>query len=204
MLFVIVAYALYVRSSFMHNIPSILTNGFLFFLLEINATGEPWTLSNTSNTSKVDDRADIIYQKDASFSAVLDTRRNVEDNAIATVAVEAVHFITTTATSSSSSNFENKTFSQSASAKWSPSVESFRANDSSCAKSCGAGSCIIEVADSDDDDIDADSNQRCQCILGKTGPNCQTGKLCLYLNREKLVVLFPHFVVPHIASYTRT
>ncbi|XP_065220791.1 pikachurin-like [Planococcus citri] len=171
------------------------TNGYSCLL--INGTSEP-IIKN--NISEVDDRADIIYQKDTSFSAVLDTRKEaapVDSNAIE----DAVHFITSTASTSSisiSSPSAAAATSTTNSSVISTITESSTANTSNtstfarsssnqnlvrnsdsttCLKNCGAGTCIVQVSDADtDSDADADdeSNQRCQCVLGKSGPNCQT------------------------------
>lgn len=101
------------------------------------------------NVSKFDNKADIIYQKDASFSAVLDTRPDTETKNLVTT-------------------------DRNPSANLSSDGDTSRSNYSSCVKSCGgSGVCILEASDSDDQ---VDSNQRCQCVLGKTGSHCQAGK----------------------------
>lgn len=118
--------------------------------------------SNVKTLSKVDDRADIIYQKDTSFSAVLDTRRDINDNQ-----TETVRFLLTT----SKLNYEQKTAPQNESLKL--STEDFHLNEPLCARSCGTGICVLEASESEEI---ADTSQRCQCVLGKTGVNCQAGK----------------------------
>lgn len=146
----------------------------------INNTADEPVSPSAKSLSKVDDRADIIYQKDASFSAVLDTRK-VSFAANDSNDSEAVSFVTSS--TAPGVNFERKVFLENAAGAArttttavtvKSSTESFRLNDPSCVKSCGpTGTCILEVSESDDS---SSANQRCQCVLGKTGSNCQTGK----------------------------
>lgn len=145
--------------------------------------------NSNGNISQVDDRADIIYQKDASFSAVLDTRQQVAAPSPATDAfdsnaiVEAVRFVTSTSSTTAASiiSSSNNTSVASTDAARSTTGQNSRYSDATtCLKNCGAGTCVVQASDSDvaDNQITSvESNQRCQCILGKTGANCQTGTL---------------------------
>ncbi len=113
--------------------------------------------------SQVDDRVDIIYQKDTSFSAALDPRTDVNDSKL-----EAVGPLVVTTVSDD----EQKTLARRESTDLS-TTESSRSAESTCVRSCGNGTCVLEVPDPDNAD---DTSQRCQCVLGKAGSNCQAGK----------------------------
>lgn len=114
---------------------------------------------NTTMETLLDPEEDILYQKDASFSAELDTN-DASDVAI-TSPPNAVQFVTSP----------------------SPSLEQrasvFDENDGRpteglnvCSWDCGQGGlCTIEGG-----------RQRCQCPLGRGGQRCDEGKVTIRSN----------------------
>ncbi|KAK7598250.1 hypothetical protein V9T40_006485 [Parthenolecanium corni] len=121
---------------------------------------------SAKNPSVVDDRIDIIYQKDASFSASLDVPKDAKEVRNVNNVTKSVTFVT-----------RNKFSQHTNVSHQSTSTEATHVNDSTlCAKSCGTGICLMEIAEQDSD---SDSSQRCQCTLGKTGSNCQAVYHCL-------------------------
>jgi hypothetical protein len=120
----------------------------------------------------VEEEEDILYQKDASFSAELDTSGDVRgNNVLPSPTVEEmekkVQFVTT-----QSPNLEQKVPSSTGSDEH--TTESLRAMDMvPCLLDCGVGgSCTMDAVDSD-----RSGAQRCQCPLGRGGSHCQTGQL---------------------------
>lgn len=109
-----------------------------------------------------DERPGIIYQKDASISAILDVRPNVTERN-KNKSANTVRFIAT-------GNFKSN--SSSPSVIHIPTERKRVNNKSLCLKNCGSGKCSVEVNDVDN----AVSSSRCHCVLGKTGSNCQTGR----------------------------
>lgn len=141
----------------------------MFYSIQFYSIFHVFSAINGSNEltarspSVVDDRLDIIYQKDASFSASLDVPKDTKENRSVSNVTDSVTFITR----NKFSQYQNLSFV-------STSTEAVRTNDSTlCARSCGTGTCLVETTEQGSDD---DYSQRCQCTLGKTGSNCQAGK----------------------------
>lgn len=136
-----------------------------FLVLAINSTSE----AVVKVLSNVDERPDVIYQKDVSFSAVLDTYQDGSENNVNNS--EAVRFIVNTSLRPISNQIIMP--ANTSSSYYSSTTERLHKSDPVCSKSCGAGTCLVDTSEVDDPAI---VNQRCQCVLGKTGVNCQAGK----------------------------
>lgn len=136
-----------------------------FLVSAINSTSE----AVVKILSNIDERPDVIYQKDASFSAVLDTYQDGLENNVNSS--EAVRFIVNTSLSPTSDQIIM--LANTSSSYYSSTTERLQKSDPVCSKSCGAGTCLLDTTEVDDSAI---VNQRCQCVLGKTGVNCQAGK----------------------------
>ena len=110
----------------------------------------------------VEEEEDILYQKDASFSAELDTSNDLSVLPSPTVedTEKKVQFVTT-----QSPNLEQKVPSSTGSDGH--TTESLRATDvTPCLLDCGpGGACAVDPG-----------IQRCQCPLGRGGYHCDTGK----------------------------
>jgi hypothetical protein len=126
---------------------------------------------NATMETIVEDEEDILYQKDASFSAELDTSGDIRGNnilypAMADEVEKKVQFLTT-----QSPNLEQKVPGSTPSDGH--TTESLRAADMApCLLDCGVGgSCTVEAVDTS-----RPSQQRCQCPLGRGGNHCETGK----------------------------
>jgi hypothetical protein len=133
----------------------------LVFFLEMNTTTE----------TIVEEEEDIIYQKDASFSAELDTSGDVRGNSVISPPTvddveKKVQFLTT-----QSPNLEQKVPGSTPSDGH--TTESLRAADTTpCLLDCGVGgSCTSEPVD-----LSGPGQQRCQCPLGRGGNRCESGK----------------------------
>lgn len=119
----------------------------------------------------VEEEEDILYQKDASFSAELDTSGDVRGNSVLPSATveeveKKVQFVTT-----QSPNLEQKVPSSTADDEH--TTESLRVTDVvPCLLDCGVGgSCTMDTVDSKNSGV-----QRCQCPLGRGGSHCETGQ----------------------------
>lgn len=119
----------------------------------------------------VEEEEDILYQKDASFSAELDTSGDIRGNSVlsspkADGVEKKVQFLTT-----QSPNLEQKVPGSTASDGH--TTESLRAADTTpCLLDCGVGgSCTFEPLDPS-----RPGQQRCQCPLGRGGDHCETGE----------------------------
>lgn len=120
----------------------------------------------------IEEEEDILYQKDASFSAELDTSGDVRGNIVLPSPTsedteKKVQFVTT-----QSPNLEQKVPSSTGSNE--QTTESLRVTDVvPCLLDCGVGgSCAMDAVDSD-----RPGEQRCQCPLGRGGRHCQAGQL---------------------------
>lgn len=116
----------------------------------------------------MDERPDIIYQKDASFSATLDIHLDVSGNKSRdsqTTVSSSKNSSFQTTTSPSSNSFSINVIDESA-------TKSYHNGQSTCANNCGSGKCLIDINDVEDA---TNLNPRCRCMLGKTGVDCQTG-----------------------------
>jgi hypothetical protein len=127
---------------------------------------------NATMETIVEEEEDILYQKDASFSAELDTSGDVRGNSVlSSPTVEEVEkkvqFLTT-----QSPNLEQKVPGSTASDGH--TTESLRATDMTpCVLDCGVGgSCTMDPVDSS-----RPGQQRCQCPLGRGGNRCEAGKV---------------------------
>jgi hypothetical protein len=140
----------------------------VLFFLEMNTTMET-----------IVEEEDIIYQKDASFSAELDTSDDVRGNSVLSPPTvdeveKKVRFLTT-----QSPNLEQKVPGSSAPSDG-HTTESLHAADATpCLLDCGVGgSCAIDHVDPS-----RPGQQRCQCPLGRGGNHCEMGKFrnkCCY------------------------
>ncbi|KAJ9583133.1 hypothetical protein L9F63_022525 [Diploptera punctata] len=127
---------------------------------------------NTTMETLLEEEEDILYQKDASFSAELDTSNDIDsgNNMVASPSAEEiekkVQFVTT-----QSPNLEQKVPGSTGSDGH--TTESLHATDiTPCLLDCGAGgTCTVEPVDSGRPGL-----QRCQCPLGRGGNRCETGE----------------------------
>ncbi|KAJ8884254.1 hypothetical protein PR048_016111 [Dryococelus australis] len=121
---------------------------------------------NSTMEPAADEDEDILYQKDASFSAELESA-GLE---------RKVQFVTTL-----SPNLEQKVPSSSGERQTTESLGMAGSSPAPCSLDCGpAGVCLAEPPA---------GLQRCQCPLGRGGPLCASGKsptlTChLYLSRH--------------------
>jgi hypothetical protein len=133
---------------------------------------------NTRMETIFEEEEDILYQKDASFSAELDTSDDIRGNnvlypAMADEVAKKVQFLMT-----QSPNLEQKVPGSTPSDGH--TTESLRAADMApCLLDCGVGgSCTLEPVDPS-----RPSQQHCRCPLWRGGKHCETGKFynkCCY------------------------
>ncbi|XP_054277202.1 pikachurin isoform X2 [Macrosteles quadrilineatus] len=122
--------------------------------LELNTTMEPMLLQQEA---EADIGEDILYQKDASFSAELDTGSNNEEN---------VETTTGSSTSSSVSSVATSTIT-------STTVQAVQFVTSSPLSDVTSSPCTLECAAGGQCTLEAGVH-RCQCPLGRSGQTCES------------------------------